>query len=944
MGRESQLNQLHQQLLSNQRIAITALEGMGGIGKTELAWEYAQRSLSKNRFPGGVCWLRSRDQKIATQIVDFSKSHLGMKPPDDLEAKAQVSFIWQRWPKGEVLIVVDDVTDYDAIAPFLPLVNPRFKVLITTRIDFGCSVRSFCLEVLDEESALELLKELAGKKRIHTQLEKAKVLCAWVGNLPLGLELLGRYLANDEDLYIQDLLPELESMRLNTEALLEVENGMTAQLGVAAALELSWKHLNSTEKKLACLLGMFAISPIQWVQVESCLKESTKKELARTRNIGLLKRNLIKRVENGSYQLHQIVQEFFRIKLNQLLDKGYKLKTSFCTGMIEVAKEIDVNPKIKQIEEIRSSIPHLEEISKHWIDYLDSDEIISLYGGISRFYEGQGNYGLSLPWKVKCLKQNRKILGNEHPDIATNLNELAILYYHLGRYEEAKTHVVQALQMRKKLLGNTHPDVACTLNDQANLFFRQGHFEEAEPLYIQALNIDLVSLGNNHPNVASRLNNLGELYRSQERYEEAELLLLQALKLSKKLLGEEHPSVAISLNSLAALYRIKGQLEKAESIYFQSLEISQKLLGDKHPNVASSLNNLGELYRYQERYEEAECVLDKALKVAEEVFNDRHPDTLAIKNNLFACHHFSNKNLGKFIFKNRINHKKIIARSYIYKSLPITYSNDCLITSCHGSYTLKTRSLDWPLLFNEEKIFHLLPKWHHKSWPYYPQLSNNLRDFVKLYYPSISTLNSNDCHRGGEIQVHSSVATNLNKQALIYKNKGWYSNSELLYIQALKIRIKLLGEVHPDVAIVLNNLAELCRNQKRYDDAESLHYQALDIRKNLLRERHISVAISLNNLALVYKDRGWYSNAEPLYIQTLEMRQKLFGEGHPTIAISLNNYAVFCKLQERYFEAEILYLKALEIFKKFLGQKHPKTVIVEKNLDACRQQMINSNA
>ena len=62
----------------------------------------------------------ARDQEIATQIVSFARANLGIKPPDDLEADEQVRFTWQRWPQGDSLIVLDDVTDYDAIKDSLP--------------------------------------------------------------------------------------------------------------------------------------------------------------------------------------------------------------------------------------------------------------------------------------------------------------------------------------------------------------------------------------------------------------------------------------------------------------------------------------------------------------------------------------------------------------------------------------------------------------------------------------------------------------------------------------------------------------------------------------------------------------------------------------------------------------------------------------------------------
>ncbi|MEH2361283.1 tetratricopeptide repeat protein, partial [Nostoc sp.] len=183
-----------------------------------------------------------------------------------------------------------------------------------------------------------------------------------------------------------------------------------------------------------------------------------------------------------------------------------------------------------------------------------------------------------------------------------------------------------------------------------------------------------------------------------------------------------------------------------------------------------------------------------------------------------------------------------------------------------------------------------------------------------------------------ELGLHRDLASSLNNLAALYRSQGRYSEAEPLYIQALALSRKLLGEEHPSVASSLNNLAYLYDSQGRYSEAEPLYIQALALSRKLLGEEHPSVATSLNNLAGLYDSQGRYSEAEPLYIQALALSRKLLGEEHPSVATSLNNLAGLYRSQGRYSEAEPLYIQALALRRKLLGEEHPSVATSLNNL------------
>ncbi|KAK3746123.1 hypothetical protein QZH41_008827, partial [Actinostola sp. cb2023] len=269
--------------------------------------------------------------------------------------------------------------------------------------------------------------------------------------------------------------------------------------------------------------------------------------------------------------------------------------------------------------------------------------------GLSDFIFYQGRYEVAVPLCKQALEDLEKTSGHDHPDVATMLNILALVYRDQNKYKEAANLLHDALTIREKTLGEDHPAVAATLNNLAVLYGKRGKYKDAEPLCKRALEIREKVLGKDHPDVAKQLNNLALLCQNQGKYDEVEQYYQRALEIYTTKLGPDDPNVAKTKNNLASAYLKQGKYKAAETLYKQVLTRAHERefgtsgeldddgkrgkdnapygeYGGWHkaakvdsPTVTTTLRNLGALYRRQGKFEAAETLEDCALRSRQSV-------------------------------------------------------------------------------------------------------------------------------------------------------------------------------------------------------------------------------------------------------------------------------------------------------------------------------------
>ena len=494
----------------------------------------------------------------------------------------------------------------------------------------------------------------------------------------------------------------------------------------------------------------------------------------------------------------------------------------------------------------------------------------------------------------RALAIDEAIYGADHPQTATDLNRLAQLLQATNRLNEAETIFRRVLGIREKTSGHDHPETATALNNLALLLQETNRSVQAEQLYRRALVIAERDPTPDQALLMATLNNLAALLVNTNRPAEAELHYRRALTMREKIDGPDHPDVAIALNNLALLLEARNRLAEAEALYRRALAIDEKSFGPDHPDVASRLNNLAELLSVTNRFAEAEPLYRHALAINEKSFGPDHPDVATDLNNLALL----------LIETNRVNEAEpLLKRALVINEK--SYGPD------HPKVAAALNNLA-QMLANTNRLSEAEPL---------------LRRALAIDEKSFGS-------------DHPDVATRLNNLAALLHDRNWLAEAESLYRRALAIDEKSLGPDHPNVATDLGNLAQLYNETNRLVEAEPLYRRALGIEERSFGPDHPKVALALNNLATLLQDMNRLAEAEPLLRRALAINEKSYGPDHPKVALALNNLAQQLVRLNRFTDAEAFMRRALAVEEKSNGPNHPD---VARDLNNLAMLLRNTN-
>jgi tetratricopeptide (TPR) repeat protein len=665
VGREQELRSLAAVLKGGGTAAIgqiAAATGLGGIGKTQLAVEFAHRY--GRYFAGGVFWVSCADPAVVPgEIVACGGAGALDLRPDfaALKQDDQMKLVLAAWQSPLPRLLVFDNCEEPALLAHWRPPTGGVRVLVTSRRSTwgpALGVQALPLDILPRPESVALLRKF--RPELAADDPALAAIAAELGDLPLALHLAGSYL----HAYRFDgagtpvaLLAELRRPNLLVHPSLQ---GLAADLSptaheqhVARTFALSYQRLDPHDPRDALAIKALARAA-RFAPGEPIPRELLKKtqlrstgfrhfikklqvKLSRTSQDGDSRRRegALRRLgdlglldtEAGALRLHRLLARFAAA-----LGADPEAADAVEATLFEEANRINRAGFPAPLRAWQVHLRHVAAVAQA----RGGPRAGGLWNELGYHLWTAGAYAQANDALKTALEIDEAAYGPDHPKVATNINNLGLALRDLGDLQGARTAYQRALRIDEAAYGPNHPEVATDINNLGQVLCDLGDLQGARSAFERALRIDEAALGHDHPNVAIHANNLGNVLRNLGDLPGARAACKRALRIDEAALGPDHPNVAIRLNTLGLVLRDLDDLQGARAAFERALRIDEVALGPDHPTVATIVNNLGRVLQDLGDLQGARATCERALRIDEAALGPDHPNIAIRFNNLGA--------------------------------------------------------------------------------------------------------------------------------------------------------------------------------------------------------------------------------------------------------------------------------------------------------------------
>jgi tetratricopeptide (TPR) repeat protein/transcriptional regulator with XRE-family HTH domain len=655
-GRDDILITLHKSLAHGGNIALTqhALSGLGGIGKTQTAVEYAFRY--RHEY-SAVLWVRADSPELLN--TDFSALATVLQLDEKTTRhQSQATQAVKEWLYAHTgwLLIFDNVEDVHILHNFLPTWHGG-SVLITTRAQVrGRYIKKLEIEKFtQEESLLFLLQrskispdEHAIATLAEEELQSATQLCEQLDGLPLALDQAAAYIEENQcriTAYLQLFL------NYRAKILAWRSSDRDYPYSVATTWTISFQKIEQAHAASADLLQLCAFLHPDAIP-EELFSEGAAQLGPRLQGVAhplildsvinpLFTFSLIRRDRTLKIlTIHRLVQAVLQDKMSNETYRTWAERAVRAVNSIFPSGDFEFWPRCEIY------LPHAQQCAtliQQQNIYLP--EAVTLLNKAGNYLNKRARYKEALPILKQALKVSEQVFGPEHLTTADVLHNLVFAYRELGDYDSARPIYERVLTIRQQQLGSYHPDIASILDELGFFYHEDGNlhrdkfpdhaqesFAQAEAYYKQALAIRQQTLGQEHPDTLKSLENLTEILLSRQQFAEVEQAARELFALRKRILGAEHADTITAFENIALADIMQNNYEESEKIIIQVLDYRKRFLGFEHRLTATTLHNLAYIYHKQERYEDAENHWRQALIIRYHILGANHPDTHRVEN------------------------------------------------------------------------------------------------------------------------------------------------------------------------------------------------------------------------------------------------------------------------------------------------------------------------